>query len=124
MLFLLHMVQMALLKLGVESDGTVKQLYHGIEATVRLQALAGQRLTQRRRQEPQPFDMPANAQQAPAVITRHAVGLGTGDGCHVVTGVLENLQGLLCWAVAAQAVLGKAAKQRFFGAGDDAPVFL
>jgi hypothetical protein len=31
--------------------------------------------------------VPADAQQAPAVVTGHAVGLRTGDGRHVVTAV-------------------------------------
>ena len=76
------------------------------------------------RQKTKPFDMAANAEQAPAIVTRHAVGLQPGDGGEVVAGALESRERMQGRVVCASGGVVTALKEGVFGALYQRPVLL
>jgi len=63
-----------------------------VEAVVGLVHLQLEAQAQRMGQHVQPLDLPAHAEQAPAVVAGHAVGLGAGDGRQVGGGLGQHSQ--------------------------------
>ena len=113
---------MALLVLGVEGDGAVEQGDHGLEAAGIVHRSGAEAQFQRSGQETQPFDVAPDAEQPPAVVAGHAVGLGAGDGSEVAAGGVEHPQGVQRLVVAFALVLGAAAEEFFLGVHDHLPV--
>ena len=108
----------------MECGGALKQGNQRLKASNRVHRAALQRAMQGRGQKTQPLDVAANAQQAPAVVAGHAVGLRAGDGRHVLAAMLEGLQGGLGRVITTGRLCGAAPGEFFFGAHHHAPMFL
>ena len=74
----------------MKADGAVKQRQHRVKTGLLLQRTCIHRAGQCLRQEVQALNMAANGQQAPAVVTRHAVGLRAGECGHQLAGAHQH----------------------------------
>ena len=114
---------MALLVTGVEGDGAVKQRHHGFKTAGVVHGAGFETQFEGCGQKTQAFDVAADAEQAPAVVAGHAVGLGAGDGGQVTTGGFEQAQRVQRLVFVFAAVFGAAAQEFLFRMHDHLPVF-
>ena len=78
--------------MGMEGDGAVKQCHQGLKTGLVVHAAGFKCLAHGQCQSGQPLDVAANAQQPPAVVSHHAVSLGTGDASQCFTGFFQCIQ--------------------------------
>ena len=114
----------ALLVLGMKGDGAVKQGHQGFKAATGVDRATLKTAEQGRGQKAQALDVPSYAEQTPAIVACHVIGLGAGDGSHVLTGTLEDLQGFNGGVVTRSGRYRKTRKQFFFCPHHDPPVLL
>ena len=110
----------ALLVLGVEADGAVKQVEHGVKTSLLADQPQWHGFGQGPGQKLQAFDVAANGQQTPAVVTAHAVGLGTGECGQHLAGVGQ--QALHGHGIG-RAGMGVGTEEPRLGLFEQAPVF-